>query len=305
MKKVLIIGASSCLGSNLATYLRRHYLVYGTYAQHRPRIEDVPCFQMHLDEDTPILGVLKTLRPDTVIYCAGITDTQLCDRDSDLAFALNATFPGTIASAIGRFGSRMIYLSSAKVFSGTKGNYVENDFPDPQDIYGSSKRRGEEILKRYQNVFVLRLPTVFALGSLNQRSMLNRLLRQLWRGEKIACISDETRTFVSGRDLCQAVGLLVDADPIHEGIYHLGSSHSDTYYGFATRLARALGLSTKLISPVSGAHFHGKTVRHRHHDLSLGLGELRKQFGFEPEKPDEAIRRLQLGLKQGVFVPSP
>lgn len=290
------------MGSNLATYLRRHYLVYGTYAHNRPRIENVPCFQMHLDDETPILGVLKTLKPDTVLYCAGVTDTQLCERDSDLAFALNATYPGTIASALSRFGGRFVYLSSAKVFSGSKGNYVENDFPDPQDIYGSSKRRGEEILKRYENVFILRLPTIFALGSLNQRSMLNRLLRQLWRREQISCISDETRTFVSAHDLCHAIGLLVDADPIHEGIYHLGASHSDTYYGFATRMARIFDIPTKLINPVSGADFHSQS--HHHHDLSLGLGELRKQFGFEPEKPDQALKRLQVGLKKGVFVPS-
>lgn len=40
-------------------------------------------------------------------------------------------------------GARLIHISTDCVFSGRKGNYLETDFPDAEDLYGRSKLLGE------------------------------------------------------------------------------------------------------------------------------------------------------------------
>ncbi|MBI4404846.1 MAG: sugar nucleotide-binding protein [Deltaproteobacteria bacterium] len=269
MKKVVIVGISSLVGSNLAVYLRKHYRVCGTYARYMPYIDNVPTFRLILQKGKPFAEAIMALKPDAVIYCAGLTDQQLCEKNPIEALYLNSEVPSRIAQIVTGYNSRFIYISSSKVFSGERGHYCESDEVDPVGVYGKSKYRAEEALVHYDNTFILRLGTVFGLGGYRQNSMLNRLLNGLWNGKPTALINDEWRSFISADEVAKAIGVLIDASHSKAGTYHMGGESKHSYYTFGLSVAGLLGLPTDLLKPVPGAHFQTAPGLRRGADLSL------------------------------------
>lgn len=298
MKKILIVGASSCIGSNLAVYLRKDYNVYGTYAFHHPGIDGVPTIQFAINEQAPILELVKLIHPNVIIYCAAETNLARCQQTPEKALSLNAYAAATFANATAYVGARFIYLSSSKVFSGKEGNYRETDTASPADAYGVTKHRAEELLERFDNAFILRLGTVFALGGLNSNSMLNRLLRSLWHQRSIRLISDEMRGFVSVDTVCQVIGVLMDAEQKYAGIYHLGSSAPHTYYTFAKKLASFLGIQTDIFKPTRGAEFHPDRLG-RHENLTLNGELLVHTFSLKLASLEQSLQALRESLEKG------
>ena len=51
---------------------------------------------------------------------------------------------------------RFIYISTDYVFDGNKGNYSENDKPNPRSTYGKSKLSAENIVKTLNNYLIIR-----------------------------------------------------------------------------------------------------------------------------------------------------
>jgi dTDP-4-dehydrorhamnose reductase len=56
---------------------------------------------------------------------------------------VNALFPHLLAERCAERDIRMVHISTDCVFSGHRGRYTEDDFPDPADFYGRSKLLGE------------------------------------------------------------------------------------------------------------------------------------------------------------------
>ena len=73
-----------------------------------------------------------------------------------------------------KYDIRFIHLSTDCVFSGKKGFYSENDFPDPIDIYGKSKLLGE---LDYGNSLTIR-KSVIGHELTNKRGLLEWFLSQ-------------------------------------------------------------------------------------------------------------------------------
>ena len=80
-------------------------------------------------------------RPDVVINCAGLTDTDYCEQHPEEAFRINAIGARNLAYAAQRVRAKIIQLSTDDVFAGNHGEpLIEFDVPAPTNIYGRSNR---------------------------------------------------------------------------------------------------------------------------------------------------------------------
>jgi dTDP-4-dehydrorhamnose reductase len=149
--KILVLGVSGMLGHKVfAEFLRAGDCdVWGTLRS--------PSLLRHFDEssrarirfgvDTLDQDVLTKLfaqvQPDVVINCVGLIK-QLADAEDPLtALPLNAMLPHRLAALCKLGGARLIHVSTDCVFSGSRGNYREDDISDAYDLYGKSKYIGE------------------------------------------------------------------------------------------------------------------------------------------------------------------
>lgn len=149
-EKVLILGAGGMLGNALLRYLhsKGHRDVVGTVrsANMPPGLSEVSNHiitdidVMHVDS---LIKVFAETRPDVVINCIGVVKQASIANDPICVIPINSLLPHRLASLSKASGARLIHISTDCVFSGKRGAYVEEDFPDAEDLYGRSKLIGE------------------------------------------------------------------------------------------------------------------------------------------------------------------
>lgn len=81
--------------------------------------------------------------PDVVVNCAGIVRHLHPLYTTVDLIKIDALAPHVLAGYCDQRGVRLVQLSTDCVFSGRRGNYSEDDIPDPPDLHGRMKLLGE------------------------------------------------------------------------------------------------------------------------------------------------------------------
>lgn len=147
-KTVLIFGASSFLGSNLAEFLKKDFKVVGTYYRNPvyiPEVLTIPCDILNKEN---VQLVLYTVKPDMAIYCVGVNSVVGCAESEGLADALNTSGLFNVTEMCQRYKAQICYISQDFVFSGENREYVEMDTPDSATVLGKTKSAGEFFIQK-------------------------------------------------------------------------------------------------------------------------------------------------------------
>jgi len=149
--KILILGGSGMLGHRLWINLQKEHEVWVTVRQTFspfPLRPEFPTNYVRTDVDASnfdqVTRAVASIQPDLVINCIGlIKQMGHLARDPIISISLNALLPHRISLICRAAKIRMIHISTDCVFSGKKGNYLESDQSDAEDLYGRSKFLGE------------------------------------------------------------------------------------------------------------------------------------------------------------------
>jgi dTDP-4-dehydrorhamnose reductase len=149
--KVLIIGATGMLGYSLFSNLGdcNELDVYGTVRSIKGKEVffkdklDKLITDVDVNEATTLEAAIANIKPNVVINCIGLIKQQDISKLHVDAISINSLLPHEIAAICDRFDVKLIHFSTDCVFTGRKGNYLERDIPDSQDLYGQSKCLGE------------------------------------------------------------------------------------------------------------------------------------------------------------------
>ena len=223
--RILVFGATGMLGSTLLKALSDDpaHEVWGTLRNpgekrllpERTRARLVSGVDV-FNPDT-IVGALNRVRPELVINSIGVIKQLAIANDPLVVLPVNATFPHRLTELCRLSGSRMIQLSSDCVFSGRKGNYVEADLADAEDLYGKSKFVGE--VHDQPHVLTLRTSGIgHELRSAN--GLLDWFLTQQGR------VKGYAKAIYSGLpsvELARVIREFVVPRPELHGLYHLSA----------------------------------------------------------------------------------
>ncbi len=147
MTTILVLGISGMLGSIVFDYLSRNknFDVYGTVRNVKYKKDRIFLFDAYDCSQLDNTNILN-LNIEYIINCIGITKPFSKDDDPSgviRAIKINADFPWELAKYAKKHNIKVLQIGTDCVFSGSKGNYVENDEHDPLDVYGKSKSLGE------------------------------------------------------------------------------------------------------------------------------------------------------------------
>ena len=148
--RILILGGDGMLGHQLLTYLQPRHDVKVTLRQDMSTYASVGIFSRDNAYDAidirsleRLLEVMADFRPEAVINAVGIVKQRPDAKESIPSLEINALLPHRLAVLCRGMSARLIHLSTDCVFSGKKGNYLESDPSDAEDLYGKTKYLGE------------------------------------------------------------------------------------------------------------------------------------------------------------------
>jgi len=143
--RILILGADGMIGHKIAQSLEDFELILASRKSISSKSIGVINGKMvlhNLITDSLDL-LLDSTTPDIIINCAGITTRRGVEDNIVNTGLVNSDLPHKLDSWANLNSKKLIHFSTDCVFSGNKGNYLDNDFADAEDIYGKSKALGE------------------------------------------------------------------------------------------------------------------------------------------------------------------
>lgn len=148
--RILILGGDGMLGHQLLKHLEPNHEVRVTlrqglsaYRQHG--LYDVKNSLAGIDVRSidRLVEVIADFQPEAIINAVGIVKQRSDAKESIPSLEINALLPHRLALLCKCIGARLIHLSTDCIFSGKKGNYLESDPSDAEDLYGKTKYLGE------------------------------------------------------------------------------------------------------------------------------------------------------------------
>lgn len=227
---VLILGATGMLGHTLLEQLsKRDGLdLFATVRAHgcleviSEVLREKIIANVDADNSDSILKVLAEVKPDVVINCIGIIKQLAAAKDPLTAITINSLFPHRLALACKAAGCRLIHISTDCVFSGTKGNYTEEDFSDATDLYGRTKFLGEV---DYPHCITLRT-SIIGHELQGCYSLIDWFLAQEGR------VNGYTGAIYTGFPTVEMARIIADyvlPNPSLSGLYHVSSEPISKY----------------------------------------------------------------------------
>jgi dTDP-4-dehydrorhamnose reductase len=293
--RILITGASGLLGLNLALELSKAHTVFGTVNRHILRTSLFHVQQADLDAPEALEHLLDETQPDWVIHCAALADLDRCEAVPDLAYRLNAELPGRLATLVARGGARLIHISTDAVFDGVRGNYTEDDVPNPLSIYARTKLAGERAVLAADPAAIVARVNLFGWSLSGKRSLGEFFVYNLQAGQGVKGFTDVCFCPLLSNDMAPILEKILEKGL--SGLYHLVSCDCVSKYDFGVAIARQFDLDEKLITPTSMANTNLKAARSP--NLSLRSDKLAAALGEPLPRLSPAIHRFYTLYQQG------
>lgn len=271
------------LGGNLVFELQDNHDLFGI-DNSTPNPELQKSFQVDLKDCDKLQELVSTIKPDSVIHCAALTNVDACEDDYILARETNALATRNLIAALGP-KTRFIYLSTDSVFDGRRGDYSETDLPSPLNNYAKSKLEGEWYVEQEMENYVIIRTNMFGFNRVKGRSFAEWIINSLSQQQNINMFTDVIFSAVSVYTLVQFIEKLLMSD--FTGRLNIGVGSTISKYDFGISLAKMFGLDASLITPISVDEFEFKAKRPK--NTSLNVSKAKGIFGSMPSIEEELV----------------
>lgn len=202
-------------------------------------------------------SVLDHYRPDVVVHLAAQVGRQFGEDDVRHSVDSNAGMTATVAQACGERGVRLVYASTSEVY-GDVGNHVcdedfEYEFRKVHNIYGLSKRWGEEVCRLYapDGLTILRFSMPYGPGlpaGRGRAAMINFLYNAL-HDQPITVHRNSERSWCYIADTVRAARMIIEQTS--GGVFNVGrDDNAEPLRVTAERACDLVGASHDLIVDV-------------------------------------------------------
>ena len=231
--KFLITGANGQLGHELvrATIAAGHEVVATSHET------------LDITKKSDVDAAIMAARPDVVIHAAAWTAVDACESDPDKAMLVNGTATKYVADASHAVGAHVVYISTDYVFDGSKSSpYEEDDAPNPQSVYGSSKLAGERALG--PNDAIVRIAWVCGFYGSNMVKTILRLAEQ----PQLKFVDDQIGNPTFADDAAEMIVRI--ATEKRSGTWHVTNQGDVSWYEFAREVLIAGGFDPNKVAPI-------------------------------------------------------
>jgi len=252
--KILVTGGLGQLGWDCRE-------VFGP--KHEVLALDLP--NLDITDPDSVDGILNLWKPDVLVNCAAYTAVDRAETDVAKSWHVNRDGPALLASRAKAHGIFLVHVSTDYVFDGTKGEpYLEDDVCRPINVYGESKRKGEEALaETLERHLLIRTAWLYGRGGKN---FVKAILAKVKDEGTLRVVDDQVGSPTFTLDLAQATKLLLKLDCT--GTYHVTNRGVCSWYEFARRILEYAQVAGVTVVPIKSGELNRKAARPAYSVLS-------------------------------------
>ena len=284
MKKVLITGANSYIGTSFEKYIAENGVDF--------EIDT-------LDLLNPDWRKYSFSGYDSIFHVAGIAHFSKDESKKDLYYKVNTELTEEVAKIAKKQGvNQFIFMSSIIVYGdSTSGKRIitKQTKPNPTDFYGDSKWQAEQKLNKLSDktfkVLIIRPPMIYGKGSKGNYPKLSKLAKKTPIFPKIS----NSRSMLYIENLCEFVNQVVDLEL--NGLFFPQNSEYVNTSELVKLIAEVHGKKiyfTKMFNPVIKLLFHFDTVKKVFGNLVYEQEMSRYAFEYQVIDFEESIKNTEL-----------
>ena len=237
--KILILGASGMLGSNISPFLNEkfsnitNHSLGNTYKCNGDLSNEIQCE-----------AILNSVKPEIIINLIALTNVDYCESHPDEAYMINVKTVMNIVDWIkkNKSNSYLIQISTDQVYDKDVLNNEEDI--NLKNIYAFTKRSAEIIALNIHSS-ILRTNFFGKSQSLNKKSLTDWIYDSLKNNQIIYAFDDIFFSPLSMNALAGIFELIIQKRPT--GIYNLGSNNGMSKAEFIIKFAEHLNLNMNYI----------------------------------------------------------
>jgi len=261
LKKVCVIGASGLLGNKL-TRLIADYDVFGTFNQAQTDCPDVQLMKLDITKYEECESILK-IRPDFIVNTAAIANVDYCERFQEKSYLVNVRGTANLAKIANKLECKLIQISTNGIFSGEKGNYKEDDEPNPINYYGKTKLESESEVRNVNDHIILRTNLLYGYIAknllesrsehVNSTNFVLWVLSELNKKKSLKIVNDQFSNPTLADNLAKVIIDCIKKDLV--GTFHATDITCLNRFEFVKKIVKKFGFSEDLISEISSEEF--------------------------------------------------
>jgi len=282
--KILGTGLDGLVGSRIVELLRDKY-----------EFENLSISTgVDIADRNSILERINNSDAQIVLHLAAKTDVDGCEKDKILgkegqAWKINVEGTRNVADACSNSNKKLIYISTAFVFDGTKETYSEDDAPNPLGWYAQTKYEGEKIVQDLEYPWIIaRIDSPYR-SAFEKLDFARAILKRLKEGLAVVAVVDHifTPTFID--DIAFAIDALIKNNS--QGIFHVVGSQCLTPYAAALLIAKTFDFDQDLIARTTRKEFF-KDRAQRSFQLAMKNDKIRR-LGIRMRTFEEGLREIK------------
>ena len=226
-KKVLILGANGMLGKMMSLF----FSSLNDYSTVLTSRESSNFLINNFDDNLEIFNVVEDdfqslasrVKPDIIINCIGRIKPTINEEDNlsiTETIKINSFFPMELQKYSKTNKIYYFQIGTDCVFSGKKGNYLEDDFQDADDLYGKSKIVGEIPA---ENKLIIR-SSIIGPESGDGRSLLNWFIKN--NSEEVSGFKNHLWNGVTTLNFSKVIQGIINNENYNFNLQHLVPANS-------------------------------------------------------------------------------
>ncbi len=231
--RILVTGINGQLGYDVDKELRRrgHTVLAPSHSV------------MDITDPMAVERYFSEYCPESVIHCAAYTAVDNAQDEIEQCRNVNVDGTRNIVANCSKCNIPILYVSTDYVFNGTGDRpWAPSDPTDPINVYGQSKRDGEEEVLKAEKHFIVRISWVFGI---NGRNFIKTMLRLSESRDVVSVVDDQYGSPTYTKDLAILLVDMIVTDKY--GIYHAHNEGVCSWADVAEEIFKISNLDTKVI----------------------------------------------------------
>lgn len=284
MYKVLVTGANGQLGSEIR-HISSSYQIEFVFT-------DVA--ELDITSKDSILSFLKENPVDAIINCAAYTAVDRAETEREIADKVNHLAVKYLAEAAKEFKLKFVHVSTDYVFDGEAFRpYTEEAVPNPQSVYGITKRAAEVELISLElpDSIVIRTSWVYSTYGNNFVKTMRRLGAEK---PELNVVSDQIGTPTNARDLARFIlDTLPKLNTSQTEFYHFSNEGVCSWYDFAVAIMELSRFDCK-VNPIPSTQY--PTPAKRPFYSVMSKAKIKTDFGIQPDHWRHSLQQCLIEL---------